>query len=84
MVVHLIGAFFAFGMGLVYCCLQTYLSFKLPDIPGSSRNLRVGRLIICILDAVFILTRILAVLVHTFFLVLADEPKRIRQFLKTF
>ncbi|XP_052697016.1 uncharacterized protein LOC128175432 [Crassostrea angulata] len=59
-VVHLIGAFFAFGMGLVYCCLQTYLSFKLPDIPGSSRNLRVGRLAICILDAVFILTLMIA------------------------
>lgn len=52
-IVHMIGAFLAFVFGGVYCCLQTYLSFKLPNIPGSTRNLRIGRLVICVLDFAF-------------------------------
>lgn len=54
-IVHMIGAFLAFVFGGLYCCVQTYLSFKLPDIPGSSRNLRLGRLVICILDFAFMI-----------------------------
>ncbi|XP_061183293.1 uncharacterized protein LOC133191561 [Saccostrea echinata] len=59
-VVHLIGAFLAFVIGAFYCCLQTYLSFKLPDIPGSSRKLILARLIICVLDFSFMITILIA------------------------
>lgn len=58
-IVHMIGAFLAFVFGGVYCCLQTYLSFKLPNIPGSTRNLRIGRLVICVLDFAFMVASIL-------------------------
>ncbi|XP_062583347.1 uncharacterized protein LOC134245103 [Saccostrea cucullata] len=59
-VVHLIGAFLAFVIGAIYCCLQTYLSFKLPDIQGSSRKLAQIRLVICVLDFIFIVTILIA------------------------
>lgn len=58
-IVHMIGAFLAFVFGGVYCCFQTYLSFKLPNIPGSTRNLRIGRLVICVLDFAFMVASIL-------------------------
>jgi hypothetical protein len=60
-VVHILGAFLAFVVGGFYCCLQTYLSFKLPDIPGSSRGLRIARLAICVLDFTFMVVRILLI-----------------------
>ncbi|XP_048727148.2 uncharacterized protein LOC125645592 [Ostrea edulis] len=64
-VVHVIGAFLAFVVGGVYCCLQTYLSFKLPQIPGSSKNLRIARLIICILDFIFMVVLLVASFVNS-------------------
>nr|XP_022325134.1 DNA damage-regulated autophagy modulator protein 1-like [Crassostrea virginica] len=53
LVVHLIGASLAFLLGSLYCCLQTYISFKLPDIPGTSTCLRITRVVICVLDIAF-------------------------------
>lgn len=59
-IVHLFGAFLAFGFGIVYSCLQTYLSFKLPEIPGSTRSIRRGRAVICVLDVVFLIILVVA------------------------
>ncbi|XP_005102567.2 DNA damage-regulated autophagy modulator protein 1 [Aplysia californica] len=37
--IHLLGALMAFGVGGVYMWLHTYLSYRLPDIPGWIRSL---------------------------------------------
>lgn len=43
LVVHMLGAFLAFGLGTIWQCLQTWVSFKLPSIVMNARinNLRL-------------------------------------------
>ncbi|KAK7499959.1 hypothetical protein BaRGS_00008807 [Batillaria attramentaria] len=44
-VVHLIGAFLAFGIGSVYLWLHTYISYKAQSLPGHKSYLRHFRLV---------------------------------------
>lgn len=60
LVVHLFGAFLAFGIGGIYCYIQTWISYKLPDMPGTSKFSRTTRLILCIADISLIITLVVA------------------------
>ncbi|CAH1787702.1 unnamed protein product [Owenia fusiformis] len=66
LVVHLIGALLAFGLGTVYCCLQTIMSFKMhPHM--NSRVLSYIRLI-------FSLIAVLAFIFMAIFILVANVP----------
>ena len=59
-VVHLIGAFLAFGVGFIYCLLQTIMSYKMNDeIPGNSIYMRRIRVVLCVIICVLLIIRIL-------------------------
>ena len=61
-VVHLIGAFMAFGIGFVYCVLQTIMSFKMNDeMPGNDIYIRRFRISLCIVDFILLIVCILSV-----------------------
>ena len=60
-VVHLIGAFMAFGIGFVYCVLQTIMSYKMNDeMPGNSVYIRRFRISLCIVDFILLIVCILS------------------------
>ncbi|XP_033752462.1 DNA damage-regulated autophagy modulator protein 2-like isoform X3 [Pecten maximus] len=52
-VVHIIGAFMAFGIGALYCFVQTGMSLKMPEVPGSTPFINKIRILLCVLDTVF-------------------------------
>ncbi|XP_060577473.1 DNA damage-regulated autophagy modulator protein 1-like [Ruditapes philippinarum] len=56
-VVHLIGAFLAFAVGFVYIILQTIISFKSTDLerPGNTPFIRKLRIVLCVVDAIFLI-----------------------------
>lgn len=61
--VHIIGAFLAFLVGGIYFYIQACISWSVRDIPGSSKLVRVARLTICVLYAVFAIIGIVTVIV---------------------
>lgn len=61
LVVHLIGAILAFGLGAVYCCMHTHISYKMAPILNS-RCLANFRLLLSILITVGFISSILALL----------------------
>ncbi|KAK3594034.1 hypothetical protein CHS0354_040792 [Potamilus streckersoni] len=50
LIVHLIGAFLAFGIGGIYCYIQAAMSFRMTDLPGNCLKLRIFRVVLCFLD----------------------------------
>ncbi|XP_025108423.1 DNA damage-regulated autophagy modulator protein 2-like [Pomacea canaliculata] len=61
LIVHLLGAFLAFGVGAVYFWLQTYLTFRTLQLPGHRKCLRSCRLVMAIVVTVcFVLVLIFA------------------------
>jgi hypothetical protein len=60
-VVHLIGAFLAFAVGFVYIILQTIISFKSTDLEttGNTPFIRKFRIVLCVVDAIFLILCIL-------------------------
>ncbi|WAR01319.1 T15BA-like protein [Mya arenaria] len=60
-VVHLLGASLAFVVGFVYFLLQTVISFKVKGlkISGNTDNLRRLRVLLIVLDIIFLLLGIL-------------------------
>ncbi|XP_060069053.1 DNA damage-regulated autophagy modulator protein 2-like [Ylistrum balloti] len=52
-VVHIIGAFMAFGIGGLYCFVQTGMSFKMPELPGATPFIKKIRVLLCVLDIIF-------------------------------
>ncbi|XP_045175798.2 DNA damage-regulated autophagy modulator protein 2-like isoform X4 [Mercenaria mercenaria] len=62
LVVHLLGAFLAFGVGFVYMILQTIISCKSVSfkIPGNSLYIRRFRIALCVAD--FVLLVILSIM----------------------
>ena len=60
--VHLLGSILAFGVGFVYCLLQTIMSYKMNDeMPGNSLCIRRFRVVICVIDAILLIIRILLI-----------------------
>ena len=59
---HLLGAFLAFVVGFIYFLLQTIISFQTApadDIPGNTPMMRCLRVLLLIIDSVFLLLCIL-------------------------
>lgn len=54
-VIHLIGALLAFVVGSVYCWIQTWMSYKMKDLPGNSVLMRRIRVLISVLTFVFMI-----------------------------
>ncbi|XP_021339669.1 DNA damage-regulated autophagy modulator protein 2-like isoform X1 [Mizuhopecten yessoensis] len=60
MVVHIIGAFMAFGIGALYCFIQTGMSFKMAELPGSTPFIIKIRVLLCVLDTICFILMITA------------------------
>ncbi|KXJ11726.1 DNA damage-regulated autophagy modulator protein 1 [Exaiptasia diaphana] len=52
---HLIGAFMVFGLGILYCWLQSYISHKMRSLGMSSTLTTVTRSILSLLATIFFL-----------------------------
>ena len=57
-IVHLIGAMMAFGLGTIYCWIQTYMSYKMRPMMNTTCMCHT-RLIICIVTTVSFIGSIL-------------------------
>ncbi|XP_069132647.1 DNA damage-regulated autophagy modulator protein 2-like isoform X2 [Argopecten irradians] len=58
--VHILGAFMAFGIGALYCFVQTGMSFKMPEVPGSTLFINKVRILLCVLDVMFFISMLVA------------------------
>ena len=60
LVMHLIGALLAFGLGIVYCCINAYFSLKLVGV-SNSKAVALVRVALCALAIIaFVLGILLA------------------------